>query len=319
MASRWLVINERNEVVVDEGWEWCRVASADLLHFRTNGQEGLYDWKNRKFFMHPRYKSFLDIVDSILIVEDEGYCHLVDLSGKRIGGRTFWNIKSFVDGYAAAAEEKDGPYGFINLAGEWVIRPAFYHVQDFSEGLSAVWKDSGELCYIDRHGDAAIPGPFMRAESFSEGLAPVRTADGDHYINKAGKIVLSGGEEWFSGGAFYCGRADVMSRRHPEKVFFIETNGRMVGETFYDKSGRFSENVAPVAMNNKWGLIDLEGRLILPYSIDRIETHCCGLAAASSDERDGYIDTKGEWVIPPQYTFAGIFHPESRLACVEVE
>lgn len=231
---------------------------------------------------------------------------------------TFVHVKSFVDGIAAAQDEKTDLYGFINLAGEWVIRPSFYLAEHFAGGFSAVFREFGEYFYIDRHGNVVIPGPFIDAQGFSEGLAHVRDKDGDHYIDSSGKIRFSGGDDWFAGGAFSCNRASVLSRKQWEKVFFIDKTGRMVGGDLYGKSGSFSENVAAVAVNNKWGLVDLSGRLVVPYQFDRISFQSCGLSATRIGEECGYIDSAGRRVIPFSYSHAGDFEPSNRLACVEV-
>lgn len=208
MAPRWLVINEQNEVVVDEGWEWCRFATVDLLSFRADGRRGLYDWRNRKVVIQPSFKSITGPTDSVLVVRDfdSECCRLIDLNGRRVGQEAFWHVRDFVDGFAAASRE-EGAFGFINLAGEWVIPPKFYYVDDFSEGLSAVCSHSGEYFYVDRNGDAVIAGPFVQADPVSEGLARVRNENGDHFIDKTGNVILSGGQEWFHGGMFKCGRA----------------------------------------------------------------------------------------------------------------
>lgn len=37
--KRWIVINERNETIIDEGWEWCQITNADLITFRVRDKE----------------------------------------------------------------------------------------------------------------------------------------------------------------------------------------------------------------------------------------------------------------------------------------
>ncbi len=316
--KRWIVINERNETVVDKGWEWCQIANADLITFSVRDREGLYDWRNQRIVVEPRFKRLRAIADSVFEAADEERVHLVDIRGRRMSKNTFVHVKTFVDGIAAAQDEKTDLYGFINLAGEWVIRPSFYLAEHFAGGLSVVFRDFGEYFYIDRHGEVMIPGPFIDAQDFSEGLAQVRNKDGDHYIDSSGQIRLSGGDDWFCGGAFSCNRASVLSRKQLEKVFFIDKTGKMVGDQLYGKSGSFSENVAAVAVNNRWGLVDLSGRLVVPYQFDDIGFQSCGLSAAKLEGKYGYIDFAGRRVIRFSYSHAGDFDPANRLACVEV-
>ncbi|MFO0225702.1 MAG: WG repeat-containing protein [Planctomyces sp.] len=316
--KRWIVINERNETVVDEGWEWCMIATPKLINFRDNGLDGLYDLQDRRVVLKPRLKSICNIDNSVFSMEQDGRFHLIDINGRIVCKRAFVIIKQFVDGIAAAKDEESNLYGFINLAGEWVIRPSFWHAEQFAGGLSPVCREFGEYFYIDRHGDVVIPGPFIDAQGFSEGLAHVRDKDGDHYIDSSGKIKFSGGDDWSCGGAFSCNRASVLSRKQLEKVFFIDKTGKMVGDNLYGKSGSFSENVAAVTVNNRWGLVDLSGRLVVPYQFDDISFQSCGLSAAELEGKCGYIDSAGRQVIEFSYSLAGDFEPANRLACVEV-
>jgi hypothetical protein len=81
-------------------------------------------------------------------------------------------------------------YGFINQAGEVVIKPAFSFVHSFSEGLAAV-QIAGGWGYVDKTGQLVIePRDLTRAEDFHHGLALAVTRDGRWgYINKTGKYV----------------------------------------------------------------------------------------------------------------------------------
>lgn len=315
MSLKWQVINARNEVVVDEGWDWCMFANRQLLYFRENGKEGVFDWREKKVVLKPMFKTIHGLEDSVLVVEAER-SYLIDLTGRRISKATFRHVRSFVDGLAAASEVEGGPYGFINHAGEWVIRPKFYHVTDFTEGLSVAMDDSGKEFYIDRHGDTVIKGPFDSADPFSEELAAVRLNGEDSYIDLRGAIVLNGGDEWFSGGPFCCGRAKVLSKKHFEQVFFIDKKGAMVGDRVYPRCDYFSEGLAGVWIDKKWGAINMHGDISIPCIFDALGSCSSGKLGAESGGKWGYISSNGDWLIEPKYETAGEFRSDIDLACV---
>jgi hypothetical protein len=81
-------------------------------------------------------------------------------------------------------------YGFINHAGEVIIKPQFDLVDHFSEGLAAV-QINGNWEYIDKNGKTVVePKSLSRAEDFHHGLANVVTKDSKWgYIDKTGKYV----------------------------------------------------------------------------------------------------------------------------------
>ena len=69
-------------------------------------------------------------------------------------------------------------------------------------------------------------------------------------------------------------------------------------QDFYDVKG-FSEGLAPVKdiKNEKWGFIDTEGRLAIPHKYDSVGHFSEGLAAIEKDGKQGFINSKDEWLI----------------------
>ncbi len=57
----------------------------------------------------------------------------------------------------------------------------------------------------------------------------------------------------------------------------------------------------------KWGLMDNEGKIVVPPKYDRLTKFSQGLMAVKSDSLWGFINEQGEEVIPPQYTEAKRF------------
>lgn len=63
----------------------------------------------------------------------------------------------------------------------------------------------------------------------------------------------------------------------------------------YDKALSFSEGLAAVSLNGKWGFIDVTGTLVIPYSYDYVESFDKGLAAVTIRDRKGYVDRDDVW------------------------
>ena len=89
-------------------------------------------------------------------------------------------------------------YGYINVSGDWAIRPKFERAEFFfSEGLACV-KFNGLWGYVDVRGEFAIEPKYARAENFKDGTAVVWTWTAEegkqgycvHFIDRKGKTIL---------------------------------------------------------------------------------------------------------------------------------
>lgn len=89
----------------------------------------------------------------------------------------------------------------------------------------------------------------------------------------------------------------------------------------YNELGTFSEGLALVRRNGKWGYIDIEGNEVIPCKFDgeeyggRGHDFSDGLAVIVKNGKHGYIDKKGEIVINADYDEAGDF--SEGIACVQ--
>lgn len=242
--------------------------------------------------------------------------------------------------------------GFINRLGEMVIPPQFVYAGQFVQGLANVGLPNPDadqpfvVAYIDRRGTLMFNGArFAAAEPFSEGLAAV-SVDGKRYgyINRAGQFVIEpqfAYAEPFSEG--------VAAVQIGEQFGYIDASGQVVIAAQYEFAKPFSEGLAVITLNRKTGYIDHQGKVMIEpqfdYGHDFKEGRALvalagqehyidssgqflaadltftegqdfsqGLAAVKLDERFGYLNLEGELVIPPTFTYAGVFDRDIALA-----
>ena len=87
-------------------------------------------------------------------------------------------------------------------------------------------------------------------------------------------------------------------------------NGRIVIPAKYDYTGftrSFSEGLAAVVINGKWGYIDKSGNMVIPAKYDWAYDFSEGLAAVVINGKMGFIDKSGALVITAKYDNAGGF------------
>jgi len=175
--------------------------------------------------------------------------------------------------------ESDGfrrpKYDYLRLDGSFVSSNATYYcANDFSEGLAAVDEKKrgypqpgidprhffeGDWSFIDRNGTRKL-GSYGLVRDFSQGLAAVLPKDSLYWQ-------------------------------------FIDKNGTTKIKGSYSNVSSFAQNRAAVCVNDKWGLVDKTGKMILaPVYDQEIRPFHEGLAAVAvpEDNRIDYLNADGK-------------------------
>ncbi|MBI5848018.1 MAG: WG repeat-containing protein [Nitrospirae bacterium] len=166
---------------------------------------------------------------------------------------------------------------FFDTSGKMVIKPQEQIRVPFSEGMApASMHDSrgkGGMGYLDHSLSFVIPGDFSDARAFSEGMAEVGVPD-----------------EW-----------GIVKRG------FIDKKGKLVIPARYDKTFPFSGGFARVTTKDVMRIIDRSGHDVTPEGIDFIGIQAEGMIRVWSARKEGYMNTAGKLVIPPQFDQASEF------------
>lgn len=112
------------------------------------------------------------------------------------------------------------------------------------------------------------------------------------------KVVESISCKYYQAGAFSEGLAAVQMNN---KWGFVDKTGKEVIPLQYDGASFFSNGLAAVEKNSKWGFIDKNGKEIISLQYSGAGDFCEGLAAVLKNGKIGYIDTTGKEVIPCTY------------------
>lgn len=120
--------------------------------------------------------------------------------------------------------------------------------------------------------------------------------------------------EWEGAKDFSEGLAAV---KKDGKWGFIDTGGNVVIDLRYDSANSFSEGLAAVQNGGKWGYVDKNGTVVIPITLDATFAFSEGIAAYKSGYYFGYIDKEGNKVADAIYTEASAFR--EGVACVKKE
>lgn len=158
---------------------------------------------------------------------------------------------------------------------------------------------AGKKCgFQDKQGKVVIEPQFDGCQSFSQGLAVVRVDKKWGYIDKTGKFIVS--PQFDYADSLFEELTLVVSNG---KIGFIDKTGKVVIKPEFElglgkEFPNTSTNVARKLFksNFKDYLQQLEPSKVMQHRFSH------GLAATIKDDKCGYIDKTGKFIIQPQFT-----------------
>lgn len=233
---------------------------------------------------------------------------------------------------------KNKQYGLVNSTGRWFVAPQWDFVTEARYALDNcyVFKtydgemiktaagtpmvpsgQKGKWGLIDFQGNELIPCIWDSIEDINEGYIFCYNTIGEkknytlyHYDGKTVTILA---ENYSYLGDMAEG---YILFEKDEKWGFLNQDGEQWGPTYTDAC-MFSDGLAAVQIDGKYGFIDTEGEFILQPTWEKATFFSCGLCSASEENKWGYIDRQGNWVIAPQFDGAYRFQREYDRAIVE--
>ena len=196
-------------------------------------------------------------------------------------------------------------FGYINISGDMVVDDIYDYGSAFNSGYALVLDDS-TFYYINRNGDPVdFPFTIEDAKGFSEGLACVKNNDKWGYINTIGNWIIE--PKYIHTGSFSNGRAWVfdgvkyiyIDKYGKEKSLgYLEALDFSDGIAWVKKSGEISEN---------WTAVDTNFKELFTMELQFVNSFSNGLACVCYNGKFGFINPKGNFVIPCKYDYAESF------------
>ncbi|MBQ7197059.1 MAG: WG repeat-containing protein [Synergistaceae bacterium] len=230
-------------------------------------------------------EGFAFVGDHYIDIEGVAAFTLVDEDTDERIEKFFTNGLPFSQGLAAV--QSGGEWGYIDLAGNYVIAPSFRRAGSFKEDLAPVMARDGLWGYIDVRGNYVIEPKFLRAFEFNEGLARVNIKGRWGFINKEGKVVIKA--SYYEAGDFNFGLAPVRTRRSYRGWGFISTRNKFSIPRWFNNLRNFGDGIAPAAADARWGFVNVRGEWEISPQFEDARSFSEGLAAVKVENQWGFI------------------------------
>lgn len=301
-----------------------KVYNNGLFRVYINGKVGFVD-SSGKIVVQPKYDSVSDFnsqCNCATAKNEENLWGIINIQGDWIVPPKFTTVGVIGAGYVPVQEKGENKFKFIDVFGN-VLVSGFDFVRSFSNGLAAVNIDN-KWGFINLKGEIAIPPKYTldgylhlkmpqlsAVGDFSDGLAGVIINGKQFYIRPDDTVAFVLDEGMF-GGDFSEGLAVVWKN---EKYGVIQNNGKIILQPVFSQIETFSEGLAAFRDGVSWGYLNKEGKVVVKPIFEQAKEFKNDLAAVKINGKWGFIDKTGKLVIKPKYDNAENF--QYQLANVE--
>ncbi|MCK9205120.1 MAG: WG repeat-containing protein [Bacteroidales bacterium] len=247
-----------------------------------------------------------------MIIDDTNgiqFAGFIDATGARVVSAKFRLVTDAYyssEGLIPMGDVKKWLFGYIDMTGQVRVPFIYAYGSNFHDGFAAVILGN-KVGAIDVNGNVVIPIIYDEISLFSEGLAfAYKQGQKRGYITPSNEYKFQG--DYLQGSVFMYGRAPVEDQ-DSRLIGFIDTTGQYVIPPVYTAVNIFSEGLAAVRFDNKWGFINTSGKTVIKPQFDDVAAGFCnGLAPVGKNGQWGYINRSGSFVITPQFDDADIFY-----------
>ena len=295
---KWGYIDVNGRKVLKAKWDALKEMQDPLTAANYEGKWGYIDVDGKEKIPY-KYKQATRFQDQRAFVQDfYDKWLLLDVEGHVVDTTDYTQVNTFQDGHCVV--EKFGLKGVINAEGKEIL-PIEYNTVKIAGDKFIVSKNG--LSGIVNKNEVVVPMEYDKIYMPNDGLFRFRKDRKYGYLDQSGKVVsprLYDKANNFEGkyaSVFYEGQYHLINSRF-----------QLIKSMSVDNLKSAGSGLWKYKQNNKWGLMDTKGMVLIKPRYELVNKYSSGLIAVSNDDLWGYCDSEGKEVIPTRYPLAWDFY-----------
>lgn len=250
---------------------------SECLGCQLNGRWGVLDYGGGK--LTPlKFEDVIDVYNDVLVaVYINGCQKYYNIKN----GDTYDWIRLLKNDYVLV--RIGDKCGYIKNTGEEVIPIIYHRAYDFFDDRAKVMIDN-KYGYINRTGEVVVPIKYDNISSFFCGVAQATLNHKLGFVDSSGKELTP-----FKYDLIVRSREDLIKVILNNRYGFVNTSGVEIIPPIYDSIDQFDNNLAKVSIDGKWGYINKKGEEIIPIIYDSVGEFEDNLVKVSIDGKLSYI------------------------------
>ncbi len=297
---------------LDELVEDLKLAQKEFFPFRENNLFGFMD-EAGEVLIEAKYEAVEEFSEGLALVIKDGKVGYINKVEDIIIPFDYEDGESFLNGAAIVA--KNDKYGLINRNNDAIVSIKYDLVGNFYSGLAVVANDIA-YGFVNKNGEELIPLKLEYASDFENNYALIEVDSGKGMINTLGATVIAPIYTWLEPFNEY----GISRAKNDTAYGLLDKNGSQILPFEYDRIGFFSEGLAVVSKNGKYGYVNTKGEFVIDLKFDFIDQVMVwgemrnGKAKFYRDNKYGIIDSLGKEVFPAIFQDVGDYKKEEWVA-----
>lgn len=287
-----------------EGWE--APGKTKVLVLSKDGKQGFATKAGT--LITPLKYTRIDFSDygenSYYAIEIDNKIGVADLTGKEVIAPKYNKLfPEFEEGCPFYSIEKDGKFGWVDNTGKVLLPPIYedYVTCPGKESFAVGKLSDNEYVFINKSGQHVFGKKYEYASSFEKGIAIIEEKGKFGLINATGKYMVQPAYD----------EIERIHENYVDLVLYAVTKDNNVA--FMDKALKIitpfhfdvlkveneeyfgaSEGMIAVKKADKWGFMDITGKLVIPCIYDAVGLFSDGIADVTYNNEQIRINKKGE-------------------------
>lgn len=191
-------------------------------------------------------------------------------------------------------------YGIYNLTGNPILEPIYDWFKKIGSDTLRVSKGQ-YYAMVKSNGEFLTNLKYTAFGDFHNNRAAIRIDSSYGFIDKSGYEVIK--PQFYSVSKYY--NKITVFRRHNGRVGFMDINGKIFYESDYEILRYPHLECAAARKIEKWGLIDLKGNTLVPFTHNDYIREFEGIIAFKKNNKWAIFDKKGKQLT--EYKFDSLF------------
>lgn len=267
----------KGKVIIPPQYDNLEWINKDLIIISKNDKQAFYTSKGRPLTDFNYARSWIKFNNGLSTIIADGKCGYIDQSVKEVTPISFQVCHPFYDNYALV--EVNNQYGLINKSGKQKIFFKYNFVRNYFSG-TAIARSNNKWILVDTM-SKELTQPYNDIIRAYDGVIAVKKNSKWAIIDNTGKLLT-----------------DFIF----DEVKIVENDDLHI-TSFWLQPFKFDQGYLLVMNNNKWGIANKEGRLIIKTEYDAVSSFKKGIAYVKKDKKWAIADSIGNFKTVFQYDY----------------